>query len=106
MTDFIAGVDGQASEATEETTMTLDAMLNAEQIKPTVFAGGKVGFYRFGKEAFSVEKSKEIEDKFNIFDMYVAQSPLTSEMNNLVVWVSSSEETIFFDKHTQKWAVA
>lgn len=80
--------------------------LNDNKVKPIVIAGGKVGLYYVDKGPFSQDISREIEDKFGIHDMYIAQNPLNEEPNNLVVWVDSPKETIFFNKTTQKWSVA
>lgn len=96
---------GIAAEMTEE-IMTLDTILNEAKIKPTVIAGGKAKVYRVGGKPFSPEGSQEIEEEFGIVDLYVSQSPLSSEMNNLVVWAYSATETIFFNKTEQRWAQA
>lgn len=85
--------------------MTFEKILNDAKIKPVVVAG-KVGLYYVGGDPFSVERSKEIEDKFGIIDLYIGQSPLSTEMNNFVVWANSLDKTVFFNKHEQIWAMA
>ncbi len=86
--------------------MQLAEALNKEKIKPVVVNGGKVGLYYSGpdQKPHTETGSHEIEAKFGVSDTYISQSPLSHEMNNLVVWAYTDTETVFFNKTTQKWA--
>lgn len=85
--------------------MALLEALNKDKVKPIVTGPGKIGLYYVGGAPFSMERSKEIEDKFGIVDLYVSQNPLSQEMNNFVVWAYTDSETVFFNKTEQKWAL-
>lgn len=86
--------------------MKLAEALNKEKIKPVVVNGGKVGLYQSGPDQKPPTEagSHDIEAQFGVSDTYISQSPLSHEMNNLVVWVYTETETVFFNKTTQKWA--